>query len=90
MGIAWEHLRLCPFCPLHPPPCTSTLKVRKTKVRQVLRVDKPVFAHDAQCQKNACGEHLPIPHPDHNCRNKAPEHNVQADFRVVWTSSLSI
>ena len=26
---------------------------------------------------------LPIPHPKHNCRNRALQHNVQANFRVL-------
>ena len=31
---------------------------------------------------------LPIPH--HNCRNRAPEHNVQANFGMFWTPSQPI
>ena len=33
---------------------------------------------------------LPIPDPEHNCRNRALEHNVQANFSKFWTSSLPI
>ena len=68
-----------------PPPCTSTLKVRKTTVRR-----GPVLACDARYQKNACGKNLPIPHPNHHCCTKAPEHNVRANFSMFWTSSLPI
>ena len=35
-------------------------------------------------------KHLPIPHFDHNCRNRAPENNVQANFSIFCTSSLPI
>ena len=27
---------------------------------------------------------LPIPHPKHNCRNRALQHNVQANFSEFW------
>ena len=33
---------------------------------------------------------LPIPHPKHNCRGRALEHNVQANFSKFWWSSLHI
>ena len=33
---------------------------------------------------------LPIPHPKHNCRNRALQHNVQANFSEFWRSSLPI
>ena len=33
---------------------------------------------------------LPIPHPKHNCRNRALQHNVQANFSEFWSSSLPI
>ena len=36
------------------------------------------------------GQDLPIPHPKHNCRNRALEHNVQANFSKFWRSSLPI
>ena len=39
-------------------------------------LDKAVLARDARCQKNACPENLPIPHPKHNSHNRALEHNV--------------
>ena len=35
-------------------------------------------------------KNLPIPHPKHNCRNRAREHNVQANFTKFWRSSLPI
>ena len=44
-----------------------------------------MLAHAPQYQKNACGKHLPIPHPNHNCCNRAPEHNVPANFSMFWT-----
>ena len=33
---------------------------------------------------------LPIPHPKHNCRNRALQHNVQENFSEFWRSSLPI
>ena len=33
---------------------------------------------------------LPIPHPKHNCRNRALQHNVQASFSEFWRPSLPI
>ena len=39
-------------------------------------LDKAVQPRDAQYQKKACPENLPIPHPKHNSRNWALEHNV--------------
>ena len=39
-------------------------------------LDKPMLAHDARYQKNACPENLPAPHPKHNSHNRALEHNV--------------
>ena len=46
------------------------------------------LARDARYQKNACGKPLPIPHPNHNCRNRAQEHDVQANFSMFWTVAL--
>ena len=39
-------------------------------------LDKMVQPRDAQYQKKACPKNLPIPHPKHNSRNRALEHNV--------------
>ena len=61
--------------------CASTLKVRKTTVRP------GPGAWTRQCLRATPGtkrtyvtENLPIPHPKHNCRNRALEHSVQANF----------
>ena len=37
---------------------------------------KVVQLRDAQYQKKACPKNLPTPHPKHNSRNRALEHNV--------------
>ena len=39
---------------------------------------------------NYVTENVPIPHPQHNCRNRALGHNVQANFSKFWRSSLPI
>ena len=39
-------------------------------------LDKVVQPRDARYQNKACPENLPIPHPKHNSRNGALEHNV--------------
>ena len=39
-------------------------------------LDKAVQLRDARYQKKACPKNLPIPHPKHNSRNRALEHNV--------------
>ena len=38
----------------------------------------------------ACSENLPIPHPNLNCRNRAPLHNVQANFSTLLIPWLPI
>ena len=35
-----------------------------------------------------CSENLPIPHPNQNRHNRAPQHNVQAKFSMLLMSSL--
>ena len=35
-------------------------------------------------------ENLPIPHPNHNCCNRALQPYVQAFFSMFWRSSLPI
>ena len=76
-----------------PPPsaCASTMKSKKTTVRP------GPAAWTQQCLRATCGtkrtyvtENLPIPHPKHNCCNRALEHNVQANFSNFWRSSLPI
>ena len=41
-------------------------------------------------ERTSVTENLPIPHPKHNCRNRALEQNVQANFSKFWRSSLPI
>ena len=35
-------------------------------------------------------ENLPVPHPNHNCCNRALQHYVQANFSMFWRSLLPI
>ena len=35
-------------------------------------------------------ENLPIPHPNHNCCNRALQHYVQANSSMFWRSSLPV
>ena len=56
----------------------------------------PVLGQGGACtphavpQETYVTENLPIPHPQHNCRNRALEHNVQTNFSKFWRSSLPI
>ena len=70
-----------------PPPCASTLKVIKTTVTRA-----PVLRQDFTrgTKRTYVTGNLPIPHPKHNCRNRALQHTVQANFSEIWTSSLPI
>ena len=53
-------------------------------------LDKAVQPRNARYQKKACPKNLPIPHSKHDSRNRALEHNVQANFSKFWRSSLPI
>ena len=80
--------KLCPERPARAGRANVLSRQRRSDA--VLCLDKPVAAHHAWYQKNACGEQLPVPPPNHNCCNRAPEHNAQANFSMFWTSSVSI
>ena len=88
----WRSLdpALRPLCPPPPPTLRKHAENHETTVRWVPCLDKPMLARNAQYQKNACRKHPPIPHPNHDCHNSAPEHNVRANFSMFWTSSLPI
>ena len=52
-------------------------------------LDKVMLVCDTRYQKNVCHQ-KPVPHPKHNCCNRALEHIVQANFSNFWWSSLPI
>ena len=72
----------------HPPLCQSGQESDGQTGSWCL--DKAVQLRDARYQQKACPKNLPIPHPKHNSRNRALEHNVQANFSKFWRSSLPI
>ena len=80
MGL---HAGLHGRCTAHPPPhpLRKHLETQENDSHTgSWCLDKAVLPRNAQYQKRKrmyVTENLPIPHPNHNCRNRALEHNVQ-------------
>jgi hypothetical protein len=95
LSIMWQmQMRACAKCQgiYLPPPTLRKHQPGQESDGQTESwcLDKAVQPRDARYQKKACPKNLPIPHPKHNSRNRALEHNVQANFSKFWRSSLPI
>ena len=78
-------------CFLPPPPLSKHAKRQKndSQTAHVLRQARACTRHAAP-KRTYFAENLPVPHPNHNCCNRARQHYVQANFSMFWRSSLPV
>ena len=84
MPYRWENTLWANYPP-PPPPCAITLKVRKMTVRPGPSAwTRHCLRATRGAKRTYVTTNLQTPHPKHNCRNRALEHNVQANFSKFW------